>query len=478
MTLVELLIVILVSSILGAAVLTAVSSTSRAERVAQDLRVNTDSARFAMERLRDELRTAWGVCDVSDDQSVTVWWRDEDGNGRIDPDELRTYRMDGSDLIREVPGRDDQILAFGLGAASGFSYLDRAGVDPGADLDGVALDCSTTEMIEDRGDIAVVSVVLEGDQAPEGRTNPTRVETRIAMRNAAVADGTINPNRPPVASFTQTCTGLTCTFDAGGSYDEDGEIASYLWTFGATGLTGTGEVVTTTFPAPATYNVVLQVVDDGGASDSQTQFVDLTDSDIPSAQFSVSCSDLTCTFDPSATTYSGGTIGDYIWDVGESGVAEQVVSSSAPLVHTYDAPGTYTVSLRVTDASDPERYGTEVRTANPTTDATGVTVEIADISSWHNNNFWFPRVQMTVRYADGTVANGVRVEGRFGPDANNFGSLRSAETNAQGVVSSLQANNHTGAMTYLFRVDAVRMSGGATIPINGPTPVVTLNRPS
>lgn len=475
MSLVELLIVILVSAILGAAVLTTVSSTGRAERVAQDLRVNTDSARFAMERLRDEIRSSWGVCDTSDEASVTVWWRDEDGNGRIDEDELRTYRMDGGDLIREVAGRDDQILAFGLGGGSGFSLLDRAGVDATDDLDGVALDCTSTEIIDDRGDIAVVAVVLEGDQAPEGRTAATRVETQITMRNAAIADGTINPNRPPVATFSQTCSGLTCVFDASGSYDEDGAIASYLWTFGATGLTGTGEVATVTFPSPATYNVVLQVIDDEGASDSLTQFVDLTDSAIPAAQFSIACSGLTCTFDPAATFYSG-TIGEYIWDVGETGVAEQVRSTGAPLTHTYAASGAYAVSLRVVDATDPDRFGTEVRTANPTTDGTGVTVTLADISKAQNKNFWYPRVQMTVRYADGTVADSVRVAGRFGPDTNNFGELRSAQTNAQGIVN-LQANNHVSAATYLFRVESVTTAGGTAIPIQGGTPSITLQQP-
>src|SRR5206468_5215169 len=46
-------------------------------------------------------------------------------------------------------------------------------------------------------------------------------------------------NRPPVAAFTSTCSGLTCGFNASSSYDPDGTIASYAWTFGD-GTTGAG----------------------------------------------------------------------------------------------------------------------------------------------------------------------------------------------------------------------------------------------
>jgi hypothetical protein len=40
------------------------------------------------------------------------------------------------------------------------------------------------------------------------------------------------PNAPPTASFTTACSGLSCSFDGGGSGDPDGSIVSYTWDFG------------------------------------------------------------------------------------------------------------------------------------------------------------------------------------------------------------------------------------------------------
>ena len=47
------------------------------------------------------------------------------------------------------------------------------------------------------------------------------------------------PNVPPVASFTSSCTDLTCSFNASASSDSDGTISGYAWDFGD-GTTGTG----------------------------------------------------------------------------------------------------------------------------------------------------------------------------------------------------------------------------------------------
>ena len=39
-------------------------------------------------------------------------------------------------------------------------------------------------------------------------------------------------NAPPVASFTNTCTALSCSFDGTSSTDPDGSVVAYAWTFG------------------------------------------------------------------------------------------------------------------------------------------------------------------------------------------------------------------------------------------------------
>jgi subtilisin family serine protease len=79
-------------------------------------------------------------------------------------------------------------------------------------------------------------------------------------------------NNPPTASFTYSCSGLTCSFNGSGSSDSDGTIASYSWNFGD-GTTGSGATVSKTYGSGGTYNVTLTVTDDDGATGSTSQSV-------------------------------------------------------------------------------------------------------------------------------------------------------------------------------------------------------------
>jgi PKD repeat protein len=76
------------------------------------------------------------------------------------------------------------------------------------------------------------------------------------------------PNQAPSASFTSSCTNLECDFDAGGSSDPDGSIASYSWSFG-----GSGETIHHAFDAPGTFQVTLTVTDNKGKTSSMTNDV-------------------------------------------------------------------------------------------------------------------------------------------------------------------------------------------------------------
>jgi PKD repeat protein len=66
----------------------------------------------------------------------------------------------------------------------------------------------------------------------------------------------------------------------------------------------------------------------------------------PTASLTFSCTDLTCSFDGSASTDSDGTIVSYAWDFGDGITATDTLATAS---HTYAAAGTYTVSLTVTD---------------------------------------------------------------------------------------------------------------------------------
>jgi hypothetical protein len=75
----------------------------------------------------------------------------------------------------------------------------------------------------------------------------------------------VQPNVPPTAHFTVSCTGLTCSFDANASADSDGTIGSYSWDLGD-GTTATGSLVSHSFLQAAGYPVTLTVTDNVGAT--------------------------------------------------------------------------------------------------------------------------------------------------------------------------------------------------------------------
>ena len=83
-------------------------------------------------------------------------------------------------------------------------------------------------------------------------------------------------NQAPVAGFTNSCTGLSCTFtDA--STDSDGTIASRSWNFGD-GTTSTATNPSKTYAAAGTYTVTLTVTDNAGAQATTSRSVTVTTS--------------------------------------------------------------------------------------------------------------------------------------------------------------------------------------------------------
>jgi PKD repeat protein len=114
----------------------------------------------------------------------------------------------------------------------------------------------------------VSQVIGDSGAAVAGPTSgtPTATTSSATSRGIqialAVATGSeANPgNRPPTPSFTATCSGLVCSFDASASTDDDGDPLTFSWNFGDGG-TATGATAQRTFAAAGTYSVVVTVSD-------------------------------------------------------------------------------------------------------------------------------------------------------------------------------------------------------------------------
>jgi len=167
-------------------------------------------------------------------------------------------------------------------------------------------------------------------------------------------DGGVEGNIKPSANFTASPTSgtapLAVDFNASGSSDPDGSIASYNWAFGD-GTTGTGVTTSHTYSIPGTYTVSLTVIDGQGATGSTTRIIQVNTSGenaSPIASFTASptsgVAPLAVDFNASGSSDPDGSIASYKWAFGDSTTGTGVITS-----HIYNSTGTYTARLTVTD---------------------------------------------------------------------------------------------------------------------------------
>ena len=169
--------------------------------------------------------------------------------------------------------------------------------------------------------------------------------TQVANHYVAATTGQV-VNVVPTASFGQTTDFLTVSVDGTASTDADGSVAAYTWDFGD-GSTAAGATASHTYREPGTFTVTLTVTDDGGATDAVTRQVTVTappPNKAPTAAFTVTAAQLDIAVDAAGSADADGSVAAYGWDFGDG-----TTGSGATAAHTYAAPGTYTVTLTVTD---------------------------------------------------------------------------------------------------------------------------------
>ena len=114
----------------------------------------------------------------------------------------------------------------------------------------------------------------------------------------------------------------------------------------------------------------------------------------PTAEISINCQDLTCTFDASGSSDPDGTIVNYAWDFGDS-----TLGSGVSISHDYSQPGAYNVSLTVTDDDGAPDSASGTASATDPGTGGGPTLEASIINSGKN---W----TMRVVNSDGSLLSG------------------------------------------------------------------------
>lgn len=240
-------------------------------------------------------------------------------------------------------------------------------------IEGATSDAYTIQD-DDRGSYLSVRVVPRAESGTSVGL-ATRSDTLLVSSDENIA---------PVAvagADVNITLGDTVNFDGSASQDPDGSIVYYLWVSDAWTLGHSGATPSVTFPESGTFTVTLTVRDNGGveASDSLVVHVAGPDNQAPIADagedFQIIAGS-TANFDGRGSIDPDGSIVSYSWNDG-------TLSGAQPSL-VYNTPGTFTVTLLVTDnagATDTDNVVVTVISANtpPSADAgADITVNLGD----------------------------------------------------------------------------------------------------
>lgn len=153
-------------------------------------------------------------------------------------------------------------------------------------------------------------------------------------------------NVAPTASFTKSTAALVVNVDGSASTDTtDGAVVSYDWDWGDATAHGTGVTASHTYGSAGTRTLTLTVTDSLGATNATSQSVTTGPNVSPTAAFTIAQSGLIATVNGTSSSDSDGSIASYDWNWGD-GTAH---ASGGSATHVYAAPGTFTITLIVTD---------------------------------------------------------------------------------------------------------------------------------
>lgn len=204
----------------------------------------------------------------------------------------------------------------------------------------------------------------EGDTVVHSYEKPGRYTVGVSivdnsgMPNGEARDSfVIYINDMPIAAAGDdrwVAVGETVTFDGSKSKDPDGKIVTYTWDIGD-GILKNGVKVTHAFDRPGAYPVTLTIQDDSQSisdKSSDTVVIHVNDPPVAEAGDDQTVTSSVVQFSGGATRDSDGEIIAWHWDFGDG-----MQSTEASPLHVYRNPGTYAVTLTVTDSS-----GTSTRT--------------------------------------------------------------------------------------------------------------------
>lgn len=227
----------------------------------------------------------------------------------------------------------------------------------------------------------------------EATRRKSRMKKLIALAIAAVIVGgggvwfVFLSNAPPVADFRAEQEDLLILVSADLTRDPNGNIATYVWSWGDGSPNGQGLQTNHTYDSEGNYTVSLSVTDEAGASHSASKTFWMHFS--PAAVFIARTERMVSSFDASMSFVrtAGVTIRYYDWNFGDGSAPERTTTPTT--THTYATPGRYRVWLNVTDSSG--RTGATSRFVSPATTTVDILLDQFFEAGCPYEYYWFLR---------------------------------------------------------------------------------------
>ena len=291
---------------------------------------------------------------------ITAWdWDFGNGNTANTPTSTQTYSLPGNYVVTliatDANGCSDTITSnifSSPGPTANFIADDSVGCPPHPVTFTATAGAGIVQYDWNFGDgnVATTAVnTVSHIYAGAGNFDVTLIVTdTLGCMDTIVKPAYIQIN-PPIADFnanlTAGCPALTVTFsDVSTSVNG---IVLWDWDFGD-GNTGAGNPTTHTYTQPGLYTVTLIVTDTAGCMDTITKPNYIEVFEQPTALFGITdtlaCDPFTVQFTDSSSGVAAITAWD--WDFGDGNT-----SNAQNPANGYSPPGTYTVTLIVTDAN-------------------------------------------------------------------------------------------------------------------------------
>lgn len=228
----------------------------------------------------------------------------------------------------------------------------------------------------------------------------------------------ITINEKPVANAGRdvvSAPGIEVVLDGLGSFDRDGKIASYLWTFSDQPDVYTGSTVKRSFPQPGIYTAVLEVKDNSNAINNNafdTLVIRINSAPTARAGSNIFTCESKLIFDGGASTDPDGDPLIFTWNFGDG----TKIESGARVIHEYMKGGSYPVILTVDDGLGlPNSVATSsiiVKINEPPVASAGedITVCAGEVVRFNGSGSSDPEggfLRYTWDFGDGTGADGI-----------------------------------------------------------------------